>query len=690
MANLDEGASFTEIVGDSALSELKAKYESNPDILAIITKDNAQDIAFALEFVEPGSNEEGALFANIDKLDAIMDLGNRFEGDPAKLATVFSNLDQANALSELSQELSVYDDRLDLIFENAEKANAILNTYEDIENSGSTALMRDLFASSESMDETLSNQGVIKLAGEYPEFDGEIDRYKDRAAEIASLIEMVGDEARVDDIFSNLDNFDKMSDMIVRFQEEPEKLEKIFNNIDNIDKIHELSNEINQANLGNTDDLLFDNLNDLETFESGFDAFKDAGKLDDLNKLSTEDAGKLINLAKGHEDSPDKLQSITDHLDILGDLDENPEFLELAHESPEFFDDLKDTGIDINSIPIDLARELKELGLSAEELQLVLADLVAGPGIEGPSTQPPADQDDQSLMSNSGLLSLLGDHTLDGALPPELILESELVRASSLFEDTIAVFDALSDMDEEDDDSTSAETDVPDTSDSVDELYGVIGGANISVQSGTYDLSSMLYDDLVIAASESLQLSGKLIFNGSKSPESELIMLSGETLTIEEGTSISYAGDSLGFGSLDSMEILSVDLQAEGEIHARSLDSLVIENSEMTTSGNGGADFVHLIAANELSIDNLRFSEQVREIAMQAMTINIWNVNFPAGSTVNLNSLYGGIDGKYPNFNSQVYGRVNFIENVRYNANLLNSVQTFDQHGSAISIGTIK
>jgi hypothetical protein len=279
---------------------------------------------------------------------------------------------------------------------------------------------------------------------------------------------------------------------------------------------------------------------------------------------------------------------------------------------------------------------------------------------------------------------------LNGDLPPELILESELVRASSLFEDTIAVFDALSDMDGEEDDSISGETDVPDTSDSVDELSSVIGGANISVQSGTYDLSSMLYDDLVIAASESLQLSGKLIFNGSKSPESELIMLSGETLTIEEGTSISYAGDSLGFGSLDSMEILSVDLQAEGEIHARSLDSLVIENSEMTTSGNGGADFVHLIAANELSIDNLRFSEQVREIAMQAMTINIWNVNFPAGSTVNLNSLYGGIDGKYPNFNSQVYGRVNFIENVRYNANLLNSVQTFDQHGSAISIGTIK
>ena len=82
------------------------------------------------------------------------------------------------------------------------------------------------------------------------------------------------------------------------------------------------------------------------------------------------------------------------------------------------------------------------------------------------------------------------------------------------------------------------------------------------------------------------------------------------------------------------MEILSVDLQAEGELMpAPSL--LGDQEFGYENPGNGGADFVHLIAANELSIDNLRFSEQVREIAMQAMTINIWSVNFPAGSTVN-------------------------------------------------------
>ena len=129
---------------------------------------------------------------------------------------------------------------------------------------------------------------------------------------------------------------------------------------------------------------------------------------------------------------------------------------------------------------------------------------------------------------------------------------------------------------------------------------------------------------------------------------------------------------------------------AEGEIHARSLDNLVISNTSMRTSGSGGADFIHLMAANELAINNLRFSDQVRQITMDAMTINLWNLDFPDGSFVNLNSQYGGLDGRYPNFGSKLLGRVNFIENIRYNNNLIDSRSDFDQFGSSISIGTLK
>ena len=78
------------------------------------------------------------------------------------------------------------------------------------------------------------------------------------------------------------------------------------------------------------------------------------------------------------------------------------------------------------------------------------------------------------------------------------------------------------------------------------------------------------------------------------------------------------------------------------------------------------------------------------KITMEAMTINLANISFPNGSNVNLNSLYGGVDGKYPNFGSVTqYGRVNFIQNMSYGANSIMDRSGFDLHGSNVKIGTI-
>jgi hypothetical protein len=190
-----------------------------------------------------------------------------------------------------------------------------------------------------------------------------------------------------------------------------------------------------------------------------------------------------------------------------------------------------------------------------------------------------------------------------------------------------------------------------------------------------------------IAAEDKLTLIGDLVFNPS-STDSDLILLSAGLVDLSEASSILFAGDELGIGSFDSLEIKQVDLYAENQISLRSLDNIVINNSKMETSGKG-ADFVHLLAANELQVNNLRFSESVKRIAMEAMTINLSNVNFPSASTVNLNSLYGGIDGKYPHFNSIQHGRVNFIEQIRYGNNLIMDRAAFDAHGGNITIGKI-
>ena len=68
--------------------------------------------------------------------------------------------------------------------------------------------------------------------------------------------------------------------------------------------------------------------------------------------------------------------------------------------------------------------------------------------------------------------------------------------------------------------------------------------------------------------------------------------------------------------------------------------------------------------------------------------INLQNINFPNGSLVNLKSLYGPLDGKYPTFGTanQQPGRVNFLQNVQYNLKLLNSRSAFDAYGGNISI----
>ena len=97
-------------------------------------------------------------------------------------------------------------------------------------------------------------------------------------------------------------------------------------------------------------------------------------------------------------------------------------------------------------------------------------------------------------------------------------------------------------------------------------------------------------------------------------------------------------------------------------------------------------------AARNLNVDGLTFSRSVSSILMEATTIRLSNVNFPAASAVRLNSLHGPIDGKYPNFGTAVpaaaqIGRVNFLQNVSSGGNQIMTRQAFDQYGKNVMIG---
>ena len=122
LPNVDIKAKIQEKVTDSTKGKLVNEYQDN-DLYRSIIEENearAQDISFALSFVEKESAQEKALFANIDKLDSIMVLGRFFKDDDTKLEIVFNNLDHANSLYLLVEEFKNMPSKIDLVLENPE------------------------------------------------------------------------------------------------------------------------------------------------------------------------------------------------------------------------------------------------------------------------------------------------------------------------------------------------------------------------------------------------------------------------------------------------------------------------------------------------------------------------------------------------------------------------------------------
>ena len=80
-------------------------------------------------------------------------------------------------------------------------------------------------------------------------------------------------------------------------------------------------------------------------------------------------------------------------------------------------------------------------------------------------------------------------------------------------------------------------------------------------------------------------------------------------------------------------------------------------------------------------LNSVNFSDNIRNIYMEATTIDLMNINFPSGSQVDMTTLYGGLEGKYPTFpgDAREVGRVNFIENVR-TGHEISLIQQEDSH----------
>ena len=122
----------------------------------------------------------------------------------------------------------------------------------------------------------------------------------------------------------------------------------------------------------------------------------------------------------------------------------DPGYYLLALDEPRFLVRLHEITGDLKKVSSTLAYELVALNLSRAELVIILGDLIEGPESSGPNDNPP---NSSNLEKEFNAVSLLESHTFNGQIPSSVVLNEDQIRASSLFQETLDIFDAISAMD---------------------------------------------------------------------------------------------------------------------------------------------------------------------------------------------------------------------------------------------------
>ena len=217
-----------------------------------------------------------------------------------------------------------------------------------------------------------------------------------------------------------------------------------------------------------------------------------------------------------------------------------------------------------------------------------------------------------------------------------------------------------------------------------------IAGRRLNVDVNKLDLSNLLSSgSVVLSGSELLNFSTNLELVRSLTSSTRVVLMSGENIESDKGLNFQSATSDLVLAARKDILLEDIQLESSREVALRSLRDVSLTNVTM-----GASNLATVRATRDLNVNGLKFSREIPSILMEATTIRLSDVNFPASSTVRLNSLKGAIDGKYPNFgtsitNAQQIGRVNFIKNVSSGGNVLNNRSAFDQYGANISIGKV-
>ncbi len=167
---------------------------------------------------------------------------------------------------------------------------------------------------------------------------------------------------------------------------------------------------------------------------------------------------------------------------------------------------------------------------------------------------------------------------------------------------------------------------------------------------------------------------------GFKDPISGKFSLSSPTSIITDAGS----GQVTLSSSQGSVTVLNTDIQTHF-LTLNSGDRILLDATGKTLSATGAGATANLTAANLVTVNNTDLAA-FGAVNLAAHTINLKNVAFGSGSSVNLQSFYGVLA---PNPNTgagSVSGDVNFISNVTYGGN---PAQNYVNNGGGITISKL-
>ena len=184
------------------------------------------------------------------------------------------------------------------------------------------------------------------------------------------------------------------------------------------------------------------------------------------------------------------------------------------------------------------------------------------------------------------------------------------------------------------------------------ELYP---GKNITL-SGELDVSSVLPqaelsnnnvkpEDIrvaIIGAANDITINSDItIQNANKAEDNAIVIAAADDLVVKNGTKIKYEGSNLALASGDTMWLVNVDIEAGGNIAIGTLNDLHLTSGTTITAGGGGntpnKDLVLLYANDYLNINNVVFSEGIREIHLEAQRVAMRNLILPNESFLKIN-----------------------------------------------------